>query len=202
MENLPHGSVYFQTIDHSKKNYKFDMSFGSDRRLTSSTNFRMFGFNIAASGARQLIQLTQLTNSIFRNGNVATFGKGQITQGLRLLPQVTSNELKISFGGIIGSILFPFGISFLLPIFSIILVQEKENRILVMMKMNGMKEWAYYLSHYRMSKFNLVTFLFLYFVNTIFFIATGQLSKLTFFTVTSQNVLAQLFLLWGIVLLT
>jgi hypothetical protein len=138
-----------------------------------------------------------LTNSIFRLGNVPKFGKSQITQGLRLFPQVVSNELKLSFGGIIGAILFPFGVSFLLPIFSIILVQEKETRILVMMKMNGMKEWAYYMSHYGNLNLKIVTFFVLYGINTSFFVATGLISDLTFFTVTSPAVLVLLFLLWG-----
>jgi hypothetical protein len=35
----------------------------------------------------------------------------------------------------VGRILYPFGVSFLLPIFVITLVKEKEDRILVMMRM-------------------------------------------------------------------
>jgi hypothetical protein len=141
LERLPHGAIYFKRIDHAKKRYSWDYHFGSDIRLTSSTTF-------PAVGRRMLVQQTQLDNALLRNSDTARFGSAQITQGLRILPQLASTELKLAFGGIIGAILYPFGVSFLLPIFAIVLVQEKENRILVMMKMNGMKAWSYYISHY------------------------------------------------------
>jgi hypothetical protein len=142
LENLPHGAIYFNRVDHSSRRYSWNYHFGSDIRLTAATNF-------PPAGRRMLVQQTLLDNAVLRNSNISRFSSAQITQGLRILPQLANTEIKLAFGGIIGAILYPFGVSFLLPIFAIVLVQEKENRILVMMKMNGMKTWAYYISHYR-----------------------------------------------------
>jgi hypothetical protein len=59
-----------------------------------------------------------------------------------------------------------------------------------MMKMNGMKLWAYYSSHY-------ITFYILYAVSTIIFLIIGRVVKLTFFTLTDPFLLLLLFFLWG-----
>jgi hypothetical protein len=59
-----------------------------------------------------------------------------------------------------------------------------------MMKMNGMKLWAYYLSHY-------VTFYALYAVSSLIFLITGKFSGLEFFTLTDSSVLILLFFVWG-----
>jgi hypothetical protein len=182
-KDLPHGALYFKTIDHESKKYAWNYHFGSDLRLESASNF-------PATGPRLLFQQTQLDNAILRNSNISRFSTAKITQGLRLFPQLGSSKLELPFGSLIGSILYPFGISFLLPIFVIVLVQEKENRILVMMRMNGMKSWAYYLSHY-------VTMLVLFIVSTAVFFFTGLMSQLTLFTVSDRAALVILLLVWG-----
>ena len=180
---LPHGSIYFQKIDHASKSYKYTLSFGEDDRLVSSSNF-------PPAGRRLLLHQTQLSNAILRTGNVSSLSTAQITQGLRLMPQLTNTELKLSFGGVIGGILYPFGVSFLLPIFAIMLVSEKEKRILVMMKMNGMKNFPYYVSHY-------VTFFVMYVVSSFIFLVSGAIGKLTMFTLTGPGLLVWMFFLWG-----
>ena len=86
--------------------------------------------------------------------------------------------------------MYPFGISFLLPIFVIILVQEKEQRILVMMTINGMLPTAYYLSHY-------ITFLILFSLSSAVFLGTGFLTGLSLFTQTEFSVLFLMFFVWG-----
>ncbi|KAI8927349.1 hypothetical protein BC831DRAFT_549185 [Entophlyctis helioformis] len=183
LQQLPHGALYFKKIDHTNKQYAFNMHYGTDIRLTGSSNF-------PKPGSRLIAQLTQLTNAILRNSDPARFGAAAITQGFRILPQLGSNAIYLPFGGLIGAILYPFGVSFLLPIFVITLVQEKEYRILVMMKMNGMKELSYYISHY-------IVFFILYVISTAIFLISGYVSKLTIFTVTETGVLILLFFLWG-----
>ncbi|KAL2917002.1 hypothetical protein HK105_203434 [Polyrhizophydium stewartii] len=180
---LPHGGLYINKIDHANKKYSFNMHFGTDIRLSGGSNFPQ-------PGDRQLLQLTQLTNAILRNSDVAKLGGASITQGLRILPQVRNSKIRFEFGGLIGSILYPFGVSFLLPIFVIMLVQEKETRILIMMKMNGLKPWAYYASQY-------ITLYILFAVSSIIFLAIGYLRKLTLFTLTDTGVLLLLFFIWG-----
>lgn len=183
LNSVPHGAIYFTKIDHATKKYAMDFHFGNDKRLLGSSTFPL-------SGQRMIPHLTQLSNAILRMGNPALLGAAKITQGLRIMPQVASNALNIPFGGIIGSILFPFGVSFLLPIFAIILVQEKEKRILILMKMNGVKTAAYYISHY-------VAFFLLYMISAFFFLITGYNGKLTLFTLTDSGVLILFLFVWG-----
>ncbi|KAI8925025.1 hypothetical protein BC831DRAFT_284716 [Entophlyctis helioformis] len=183
LQDLPNGGVYFTKIDHALKKYAFQLNFGTDIRLAAASNF-------PRPGSRLIYHLTQLTNSIFRNSNPARFGSAKITHGFRIMPQITNTKINFAFGGLIGSILYPFGVSFLLPIFTIILVQEKEARILVMMKMNGMKTLSYYVSHY-------VTFFILYAVSTAIFLGAGYVAKLSFFTLTESPVYVLLFFIWG-----
>lgn len=47
-----------------------------------------------------------------------------------------------------GAILYPLSLSLLLPIFMYTIVLEKEERLLEMMKMNGMKMRNYWIIHY------------------------------------------------------
>ncbi|KAI8909839.1 hypothetical protein EDD86DRAFT_190811 [Gorgonomyces haynaldii] len=182
LKTIPYGATYYRKIDHPSLKYAWTLQFGRDKRLDGSTGF-------PSPGPRLLSQQTQLSNAVLRFSN-ASLANTRITQGFRIMPFVKTNELKIPFGGVIGSILYPFGVSFLLPIFIIILVQEKEQRILVMMRMNGMKSWSYYISHY-------ITFYVLYTLSTLVFLISGYYGKLTFFTLTQSSVLIWMFFVWG-----
>ncbi|KAI8894334.1 hypothetical protein BC833DRAFT_634258, partial [Globomyces pollinis-pini] len=183
LNELPYGGLYFTKIDHKNRKYSWNYHFGYDKRFSSATNF-------APAGGRMLFQQTKLDNSLLANSENPKLKNAKITQGLRILPQIASNKFELPFGSLIGAILYPFGVSFLLPIFAITLVQEKERRILVMMRMNGMKSWSYYLSHY-------VVMLILYCISALIFLLTGYFFKLTFFTITSPLVLAVIMFIWG-----
>jgi hypothetical protein len=87
--------------------------------------------------------------------------------------------------------LFPFGVSFLLPIFVIILVKEKEDRILIMMQMNGLKPWAYYLTHF-------IHFYTLHLISSAIFLLSGWIAEFEMFTQTDLNVLWTVFAVWGL----
>ena len=141
LAGLPYGGVFFTEISHSAKVYKWTFNIGKDKRLVSSTNF-------PPPGIRQLYLQTSLDNGVFRNGNDSDLRAATITQGYRAMPQLRSTKIDIAFDGLIGGILFPLGISFLLPIFVVSLVKEKEERIAVMMKMNGLRSSVYYFSHF------------------------------------------------------
>ncbi|KAJ3196136.1 hypothetical protein HK101_009969 [Irineochytrium annulatum] len=179
---MPYGALFLDAYDAAALSARVIMHFGSDLRLSAAANF-------PSQGNRQMVQLTQLSQALLRSFN-ASLGGATITQGLRSFPYVHNTKLYFPFGGLIGGILYPFGVSFLLPIFVIILVKEKEDRILMMMRMNGMKSWAYFLSHY-------VTFFILFVVSSLIFLIAGRLSQLEFFTNTQLGVIILLFFVWG-----
>ncbi|KAJ3273832.1 hypothetical protein HDV01_003810 [Terramyces sp. JEL0728] len=182
LKDMPHGAIYFNEIDHKKMNYSWTYLFGTDE-VIDATDF-------AGPVARMMYQQTQLDNALLRNSNLTAFANASITQGLRTFPTFHSTKLDYPIGGLLGSTLYPFGISFLLPIFVITLVSEKETRILLMMKMNGMKPWYYYTAHY-------ITMLILYCISATIFYITGVFFRLTLFTQTDTALLLLLLFVWG-----
>jgi hypothetical protein len=114
-------------MDHSAKNYQFTLQFGTDPRIAHAPGFPTTGF-------RRLLAQSQLTNALLRFSS-SSLGSTVITQGIRAFPVLSDPAPSIQFGSIIGRVLYPLGISFLLPIFTLALVSDKENRVLVMMRM-------------------------------------------------------------------
>ena len=128
------------------------------------------------------------------------------------MPLNTTTKLSIAIGAFVGQILYPFGVSFLLPVFVVSIVKEKEERILIMMKMvfflsfflflnmksnsifsflqNGLKSWVYYASEY-------VHFYILHIFSTAIFIITGIITRLDFFLNTDPGAYVLIFFIWG-----
>ncbi|CAG8495571.1 10808_t:CDS:2 [Ambispora gerdemannii] len=179
---MPWGNLLFDAIDPSAKLWNYTMQIGSDKRISKAASYPSQGF-------RRIASQSQLSNGFLKTAK----GDAQsvkITHGFRVMPQLYSSKIKIAAASVIGGILYPFGVSFLLPIFVITLVKEKEERILVMMRMNGLKSFSYYLTHY-------IHFYSLHIVTTTVFIVTGVLFKMEFFTLTDPGVYILLFFFWG-----
>ncbi|KAI8815091.1 hypothetical protein BJ742DRAFT_659980, partial [Cladochytrium replicatum] len=141
VNDVPYGGVHFDVLDFVNGVFNYTMVIGSDGRLERAATF-------APAGLRQVILQSQLSNAILRKMNSTFYGSSSITQGFRSMPEFRSTAISLPIGSLVGRFLFPFGVSFLLPIFVITLVKEKEDRILVMMQMNGLKSITYYLTHY------------------------------------------------------
>jgi hypothetical protein len=90
----------------------------------------------------------------------------------------------------LGKTTYPFALSFLLPIFVLNLVKEKEDRVLIMMKMHGLSTFTYYLSHF-------VHYFILQLLSSIFFILAGVALRLKFFVNTGAGVYIILLLVWA-----
>ncbi|KAI9099240.1 hypothetical protein DFS34DRAFT_579715 [Phlyctochytrium arcticum] len=183
IKDLPYGTIYFNKLNHATKDYTITLGFGLDARLDNTPSF-------PPAGRRQSIQLSQLTNAILRKSSAAN-SQSVITQGLRLFPEIKSGGVQIQISGPIGRILYPFGLSFLLPIFTIILVREKEDRILMMMRMNGLKPGVYALSQF-------ITFYILYLISATLFVVAGYIVRLDVFVRTDIAVLVLVLVVWGL----
>lgn len=86
-----------------------------------------------------------------------------------------SSQSPVDIAVEIGKTTFPFGLSFLLPIFVLTLVKEKEDRILIMLRMNGLTTFVYYATHY-------MHFMVLQAVASVVFIITGFVTNINFCT--------------------
>lgn len=83
----------------------------------------------------------------------------------------------------LGSMMYPFALSLNLPIFLNVLVLEKENKLLNMMKMNGLKMHNYWL-------INIFFFMLIQLINFFIFYLFGvHYLQLDFFKFTSPLLL-------------
>ncbi|KAL2912513.1 hypothetical protein HK105_208002 [Polyrhizophydium stewartii] len=183
VRDLPYGGVYFKKIDHARRQYAYNLNIGSNDVLRNAKNF-------PSAGERQLLQVTQLSNAILRNSN-SSLGAASITQGIRMFPRLTSETFDTPYGNAKGTLLYPFGLSFLIPLFVIELVHEKETRILIMMKMNGVSVTSYYLAHF-------LTFVSTYAISAMVFLIAGAALSLKMFGGQSLSVLLLVLVLWGL----
>lgn len=180
-EIMAYGGIWFEEVNHDKLQYRYTLQFGSDDRLKATASF-------PSKGERLFLQQAQLSNAFLRQGNPEEHGKTVITQGLRVFPQL-STVPEYPMATHIANILFPVGLSCLLPIFVVTMVKEKESRILIMMRMNGVKVSMYILTHY-------ISFFILYAFSAFSFLLTGWLSGLAFFRKTSLSVLVTVLYNW------
>ena len=102
-----------------------------------------------------------------------------------LMPMIKEDKKMLEkFIIITGSTLFPFSLSLLLPIFMYIIVHEKEEKLIMMMRMNGLRMSNYWLVNYIfMVSFSLITY-------AVFYIAGYWVFELNFFTDTDPKLLA------------
>ncbi|KCV71569.1 hypothetical protein H696_02509 [Fonticula alba] len=135
--------------------------------------------------------LTQALISL--RSRAAGFLQFDLGQALRQWPSNGTSGFFFNTRALFGNALYPFGISFLLPVFVVSLVRDKEQRVLIMMRMNGLSDSYYYAMEY-------LHFYVLYTISTVVFIVTGVAFGLEFFTRTGAGVYLALFFLWGHIL--
>ncbi|KAG0321451.1 hypothetical protein BGZ99_003922 [Dissophora globulifera] len=181
VQNMPTGALILNAIDAVARKFDYTLQIGKDIRLVQAANYPQ-------RGIRLMQQQTSLTNAIFKTSPTANGTR--IIHGFRGMPQLFSSNLELPIASIIGRILFPFAVSFLLPIFVITLVKEKEERILVMMKMSGLKSITYYVAHY-------IHFYTLHILATLMFIIAGGVFRMPFFLKVQPGVYLLLFFFWG-----
>ncbi|KAJ3095514.1 hypothetical protein HDU97_006869 [Phlyctochytrium planicorne] len=172
LTDLPYGAILFTNISHPTLTYSYTLHAGRDKRIEGSSAF-------PSQGLRQVLAVAQIGQALLRSGRPAMLGSATITQSLRAFPEVRKGDVSVGYGGYIGRWVYPFGVSFLVPIFVVTLVAEKEARISIMLKLNGVSPWIYNLSNY-------ITFYILFAMSTALFIITGYLTKLQLFTLVNH----------------
>ncbi|KAF9150209.1 hypothetical protein BG015_007989 [Linnemannia schmuckeri] len=176
----PFGGVHFDSLDVDKAKVSMTMQFGMSSYGHDS--------DMATPGLRQLIVTSQITNALAR---LKFKGQYIISQGIRALPyEFQWDRLNNRAAGLSATYLFPFALSFLLPNFVTILVQEKEGRHRILMAMNGLNSGAYYLAHY-------VEFFTMQLILTVFFVIAALVVKNDFLWNTSPGLTILLLLLWA-----
>ncbi|KAJ3339490.1 hypothetical protein HDU93_008204 [Gonapodya sp. JEL0774] len=155
--NIPSSAIYFRSLDFPGLAFEVTIQAGTDQRVALSSN-------LAPQWFRSLLALTDLSNML----------------RFRHFPSYASGRLKLPLGSLIGPFLYPWGVSFMVPLFAMNLVQEKEQRISIMMQMNGLKLSTYYVSKY-LEYFGLAI------LSSIVFLAVGTGFKLDMFVKTGPG---------------
>ena len=198
LRQIPHGAVLFGELSSTRVNYTIQV--GTIRRLAYlSSNANVTGASHESSeltyagfpleGERRLRFMSLVDRAILRRAH-PLLANHTITHGLRIMPVNESTVVPVSVGSFAGAILYPFGLSFLLPVFVVSLVREKEERIMVMMTMNGMRTWVYWCCEY-------VHFYVLHAISATVFVLTGLLFRLEFFVNTDPGAYILLLFVWG-----
>eukprot|EP00834_Sanchytrium_tribonematis_P007111 NODE_597_length_5571_cov_0.535270.p1 type:complete len:791 gc:universal NODE_597_length_5571_cov_0.535270:2463-91(-) len=111
--------------------------------------------------------------------------------GFRTMPQSDYQNGKFDFSGQIISFFLPLCFSFLLPVFVHSLVKEKEERIFILLKMNGVSEMKYFFVLFCQN-------FLIYICSAIVFLITSAIWGIHFIMRTNFGVIAVLFILWGL----
>lgn len=161
-------ALYINEYNISSASIKMTIQAGQNERLTNAVRyvvgwdvFRNIYLNqvIPPIGFRILYFLTRVSNALLSN---LPNPPAKIIHTFRAFPQVVDikNPINFDLGVELGKTTFPFGIitvkfilkrlglTFLLPIFVLYLVKEKEDKILIMMRMSGLSTFSYFLSNY------------------------------------------------------
>eukprot|EP00698_Gefionella_okellyi_P026217 TRINITY_DN9910_c0_g1_i1.p1 TRINITY_DN9910_c0_g1~~TRINITY_DN9910_c0_g1_i1.p1 ORF type:complete len:919 (-),score=142.57 TRINITY_DN9910_c0_g1_i1:87-2843(-) len=96
---------------------------------------------------------------------------------------------------LLGFALYPYALSFLLPVLLYSLVLERENKILGLMNAVGLKMSAYWISHF-------IFCFFLYALVAAVFMIFGFAFQVRFFTQSSIILLLMLLVLWGFAIIS
>ncbi|KAG4100115.1 hypothetical protein H8356DRAFT_1036252 [Neocallimastix lanati (nom. inval.)] len=192
VDYMPYAALYFEKLDEEKLKYDVTISVGEYKRLSNLYQCQFCSvtpyMSFPDSEKRLVYFVSELNNLIARKTSKNTV---KITQGYRAFPEVkVVKGFDFDIADVIGTALFPWGISFLIPIFVIGLVKDKEERYLVMMKMNGMKSRTYYISVY-------ITNLILSIISMLCFNVVGYISGLKFFVRTEWTLLLLEFFVWA-----
>ncbi|KAI3643918.1 hypothetical protein MP228_010082 [Amoeboaphelidium protococcarum] len=188
------GSIVVEELNSERSFIKSVLQSGYVRRLSTATTFVPQAERIQPPKAlRNVYQAAKMTDALMQASTSDSIRNSKISRSLRGMPQsilydITALPLDISTA--IGQQTFPYALSFLVPTFVLILVKEKEDRILIMMRMHGLSSLQYYLTHY-------LHFMTLQIGTSIVFIISGFIFQLSLFTQNEIGVLIVLLLVWA-----
>ncbi|GJJ67951.1 hypothetical protein EMPS_00297 [Entomortierella parvispora] len=181
---MPFGGIDFQAADPAKNYIQMTMQFG----VPPSSEYSYASEDAPSPGLRQMLVMSQISGALVKTKYAGQF---VISQGIRALPYVWDpNSQDGYYLNQMSSFLFPFGLSFLLPIFVSILVQEKEDKHRMMMAMNGLKSISYYGCHY-------VEFMTMQLILSLFFCLTCVAVGSQLILRTPPLILVVLLVLWA-----
>lgn len=200
VSELPDGAITINELDDSSFEYNIQIN---DHRImyyhrsNAVTRFdkhveNVDGFKPYSNVVNGALWIADLFNKAY----ISKLFKDKILiSGVQMMPDNNRTFFHAYVQRIInlaGGICYPLGVSLLMPLFMHAIVLEKENKLIEIMKINGLKLRYYWLSNF------LLNYL-LYILTMILFICFGgYVLKLSLFTDTHIVILTAILLAWGI----
>ncbi|OUM64361.1 hypothetical protein PIROE2DRAFT_8830 [Piromyces sp. E2] len=131
---MPYGALFIKGIEESANNLEYDILYSVGENSRLAYIFAVKGSNVnpymsyPSKGKRLLYFITEFDGSWLRK---ITNNNATITQGFRSYPVLKENNdegYSYNYGDLVGILLNPWGVSFLIPIFVMGLVKDKEER--------------------------------------------------------------------------
>ena len=199
INRLPDGAITINQINNKTFSYKMQIN---DNRLSfyhrsnGVTQFDMYNENTKnytyySNVLNGMIWATDLFNKAYIS---KLYPNVTLISGVQLMPiKLDDNEDNIQrIINMAGSTFYPMAVSLLMPLFMYSIVLEKENKLIEIMKINGLKMRFYWMNNFI---FNYIV----YAITMIIFIIVGTIGlNLTLFTSTHPLLLILTFVSWGV----
>ena len=199
VSELPDGAITINELDDSS--FKYNIQINDHRivyyhRSNAVTRFEMHVANVDGFKAHSNVVNGALwIADLFNKAYISKLFKDKILiSGVQMMPNNTalSHAYVQRVINLAGGIFYPLGVSLLMPLFMHAIVLEKENKLIEIMKINGLKLRYYWLSNF------LLNYLLYIFTMILFICFGGYVLKLSLFTDTHIVILAAILLAWGI----
>ncbi|CAG8542836.1 5920_t:CDS:10, partial [Ambispora gerdemannii] len=198
---LPHGAILFDKLDSQNGIVSYTLQYGSIPKIWSIVLRNVNKFIYNKNGVYEVLirdnnfgtllnLLLDYPSAGFRRLIASTKEYVEIVAKLQAMPRKFDiKELDPDLTALIGWAFYPYAISFLMPIFVMVLVREKEERVFIIMKMSGLSTFKHTLGHY-------LEFAIMQTISCLVFYLTGFVLEFTIFTRTDPCIILLYFLIW------
>jgi hypothetical protein len=149
-----------------------------------------FFLNKIISGINGILSVADLFNRAYIRH---FFDNVLIMFGLQFMPYQSNDSANIQrLINVIGATFYPIAISLLMPLFMYTIILEKEEKLIEIMKINGLKMRNYWISLFT---YNLILYLI---TITVFYLFGFLVLRLSFFTETNPLLMIIILFGWGL----
>ena len=198
---MPDGAVEFKTLNYTKMkavvraNDARDLDMHRNNGVTKLGEARELTSGTWINGSSEIITpygFLTLQHYITEAYLYAVTGKTMQSGYVLTRDTASTDAFVASLLNTISALVFPLGLSLLFPVFLYSLVLEKEQRLVQMMKMNGMRITNYWFVYF------IFSMLLCLVTNLVFFLMGAFVLKTQFFEKTSALIIIVVALGWAL----
>ncbi|OMJ17993.1 hypothetical protein AYI69_g7208 [Smittium culicis] len=135
-EQMPWGVLDLDIVDPGSRNWKYTLQIGANDLIDSTGSY-------PSAINRMIDQQISLSNGFLRSSKQNA--NANIVHTMRAMPQLYYYEYTVPIGSLVGSSLYPFGLTFMVSMFVLILVREKQEKVLLVLHESEQLDFIYLL---------------------------------------------------------